>query len=481
LALAFAVGLIAFFTLRLANARNTALAEAARRRQIQDFMLTLFGTGDDQAAPSKELRVVTLLDRGVKQAAILNSDPETQAELYESLGRMYFILGRYPQADELLHLAMQKMRSAVGPEDVKNVQFMVELGALQSDQGQSKEADRLLREGLNLASRHLPPNDTTVLGAKSALGRALVQRGAYDQAIALLGPVIEVPPSGKEGADVLIEALGALAVANQYSGHYDVAEELTRRVLALDRKTYGDSHPKVATDLANLATALLTAGRASEGEQLYRQAAGILKGWYGADHPETLQIESFVALLQVRQNKLAEAEPLLREVLVAQEGNYGKNHPYVGFVLDTLGQLERKRGNLPEARAYLDRALKISAASFGEADAKTAMVKAHVGDVLEDGGHYADAERTYLEALRSLDALPLKGSVNVGVVEAGLGRALLRQRKYSEAEAHLLSGYAALMAKPSSYPDRLAQVRDDLGSEYLALHEPAKAAHYRAP
>jgi serine/threonine-protein kinase len=82
------------------------LAKAARTQRIQTFMLDLFGDGDKLAAPSNELRVVTLLDRGVQEAGILNSDPETQAELYETLGRMYAMLGKNQQAEKLLRLAL---------------------------------------------------------------------------------------------------------------------------------------------------------------------------------------------------------------------------------------------------------------------------------------------------------------------------------------------------------------------------------------
>jgi len=104
IAFALLFGLILFFTARLAKARDVALAEAARTRRIQRFMLDLFGNREKQAAPSHELRVATLLDRGVLEAGVLNSDPETQAELYQSLGRMYNMPGKHQKADGLLRL-----------------------------------------------------------------------------------------------------------------------------------------------------------------------------------------------------------------------------------------------------------------------------------------------------------------------------------------------------------------------------------------
>ncbi len=464
LAFALTAVLVLSFTFRLAKARDRAVAEAARTRQIQGFMLSLFGSADHEAAPSKDLRVVGLLDRGVKQAATLGSDPETQAYLYESLGRMYRMLGKYPQADEMLRLALERMKSAVGSEDVKNVDFILQLGALRGDQGKTQEALRMVQDGLNLANRHLPADDATVVGAKSALGRVLVQSAAYDKAIAVLEPLTRIPVEGREGNDNLLETLEALGVANQGVGNYDQARDFTRRALALDRQIYGDSHPRVADDLANLGTLAVTLGRISEAEQRYREAVGILQAWYGPDHPETLQVMSFVALMQIQQNELAEAEPLLRQVLKVQETTYGTDHPNVGLTLDSLGTLERKLGRLPEAQAYFSRALKITEVSFGQGSTQAGIIKDHLGDVFQAEGQYRRAEQFFREALAPYAGRSFKGNMSIGVIEVSLGRALLRQKKFREAEKPLAAGIEILMAQPTAYAARLQQARDDLST-----------------
>src|SRR5208282_349691 len=46
------VGLVIFFTVRLALPRNAALAEAARTQRIQKFMTNLFQGGDASAGPA---------------------------------------------------------------------------------------------------------------------------------------------------------------------------------------------------------------------------------------------------------------------------------------------------------------------------------------------------------------------------------------------------------------------------------------------
>ena len=65
-------------------------------------MLNLFNGGDKEAGPADDLRVVSLLDRGVQEARSLDREPAVQADLYETLGGIYQKLGKFDQADTLL-------------------------------------------------------------------------------------------------------------------------------------------------------------------------------------------------------------------------------------------------------------------------------------------------------------------------------------------------------------------------------------------
>lgn len=192
-ALVFMVGagLVVFFTVRLAIARNAALAEAARTQRIQRFMLSLFDGGDKEAGPADNLRVVSLLDRGVQEAQTLKNEPAVQAELYQTLGSIYQKLGKLDRADSLLRAGLDQRRSLFGKDQfggdhIEVADSLVALGLLRLDQAQLPEAERFVREGLAMDRRRLPPNHPAILKATTALGRVLEERGAYPQAIQVL-------------------------------------------------------------------------------------------------------------------------------------------------------------------------------------------------------------------------------------------------------------------------------------------------------
>ena len=76
-------------------------------------------TGDDRIAwvgPAAELRVVDLLDRGVREAQSLETEPAVEAELLQTLGGIAQNLGRLDQADELLERALKLRRAAFGED-----------------------------------------------------------------------------------------------------------------------------------------------------------------------------------------------------------------------------------------------------------------------------------------------------------------------------------------------------------------------------
>jgi len=108
------ISLVVFYTVRLATARNAAVAEAARTQRIQRFMLNLFQGGDEAVGPADSLRVVTLVDRGVQDARSLDAEPAVQAELYETLGSIYQKLGKLDRADSLLRAALAQRRQESG-------------------------------------------------------------------------------------------------------------------------------------------------------------------------------------------------------------------------------------------------------------------------------------------------------------------------------------------------------------------------------
>jgi tetratricopeptide (TPR) repeat protein len=168
-------------------------------------------------------------------------------------------------------------------------------------------------------------------------------------------------------------------------------------------------------------------------------------------------------------------------VLPILEQSFGKVHLYVAATLDAMGSVELMRGDLVSAEADAERAVAIDKALYGDSNHYTAVVKAHLAQVFIKKEQYERADPLLREVVKALTERSLPGNLAVGGARALFGRVLLREKHYREAEEQLTAAYAILSKQPgTSYMRMLQQTREDLGGVYAALHQPDKAARFRA-
>jgi serine/threonine-protein kinase len=474
------IGLVTFFTVRLAKARDVALAEAARTQRIQRFTMNLFQGGDEAVGPADDLRVITLVDRGVQEAHALTGDPRSQAEIYQTLGTVYQNLGKLEEANKLLNISLDQRKALFGADSPEYADALVALAGLRDAQAKFDEAEKLVRQGLDVSKHHLAPNHPAIGKATALLGKILEDRGTYPAAIAVLEEAARLQSTSDASRADLSASLTELANSHFYAGHYDISESLNQRILAMDRELYGERHPHVADDLINLGAIQYERGRFSEAERFYRQGLDITQSFYGKDHPATASALTMLGRALVSQGKLDEGSGILQQALAIQEKVYGKVHPRVAGTLNELGKIAQRRGQLDEAEAELSRAVEIYKSIYAGKHYYIGIALSNLAGVLVDRKEYARAEKLFQEALQIYSQTLAPDHQNVGIAHTRLGRAFLRDHHYPEAEAEIRIGYD-ILAKQSNPPQIwLQNARTDLSEVYDALHQPDKASKFRA-
>lgn len=474
------IGMVAFFTVRLAIARNRALAEAARTQRIQRFMLNLFEGGEKESGPGDSLRVITLLDRGVLEAQDLNSEPAVQAELYQTLGSIYQKLGKLDRADALLSSGLNSRISLFGKDSAGAADSMIALGLLRIDQERLPEAERLVREGLAMTRRHVPAADPSLARATTALGRVLEERGSYDQAVPVLEEAVKL--SSKEGTanPDLAASLNELASVHFYAGRYTVADALFRRVLQMHRQLHGDRHPLVAEDLLNIGEVQQDLGYYGEAEKFERQALEINQSYYGGDHPQIAHNLTVLSRTLINQKRYDEAVEALEKALPIDEKAYGPVSRQVASALNELGNAAMKREQYDAAEPRFRRMVEIYRAVYNNRHYLIGIALSNLAGVYVARKDYGRAEQYYQEAIDIFAETLPADHLNMGIAQIKLGRALVRETRFSEAEPHLMAGYAILAKQASPSLVHLQNARQDLVSVYDALRQPEKAKKFQA-
>jgi len=472
-------GVGSYAGVRIAKARRETAAEAARTQQIERFMLNLFNGGETQAAPSEDLRVATLLDRGVQQAKMLESDPETKAELDHTLAELYEQLGKLDRADPLLQSALETRQRLYGPESAKAADTMTEIGLLRLEQAKPDEAEKLTRQALAIDERTLPPGDPATAKAMSGLGQVLNERGKSTEAIPVLEQAVTLQ-SGKPGLESdLADSLSGLGTANYQTAHYAEAEKEHQQALEIDRQLYGPLHPRLAYELVDLGEIQHDLGNDAAAEKLYRQALDVNKSWYGEKHPVTAFCMMAVGQSLVYQRRFDEAAPFIEQSVALQQEIFGPSHPRVAMALNVAGVFELRRGHLEAAESDFTRVANIYRSIYGDRHFLVGATMLNLGQVDIESKRYASAEETFRGALDRFRGQLPPDHPNIAIAEQKLGNVLVLEQKYKEAEAPLLDA-ARIFGKQNPQPTpRLVSVRKDLATVYEHLNEPEKAELYK--
>jgi len=473
-------GLTLFYTLRLRTARNEALTEAARSQRMMRFVLNLFEGGDQYAGPAKDLRVVTLVDRGVDEARALSGDREAQLELFGTLGDVERKLGNLDKADLLLREAVeQRRRSGAGGQGELG-ESLLELALLRADQAQFEEAERLAREGVELVRQARAAGHPAIAGALESLGKVLEEKGSYAQAIPVLEEALAVRTQWRETtpADLAL-SLSGLANVHFYAGHYKESEALNQRLLGIHRQVYGPKHPSVAEDLVNLGAIQQDTGNYAEAERIHREALEITRAFFGEDHPRTAAGLTLIGRALVAQKRPEDAAAMLQRALAVREKVYGPMHPQVASTLNELGNLALGRGRPAEGEAYFRRVVEIYRQAYAGKHYLISIGLSNLASAYMVRGEWKPAEGLLREAMAMYASTLAPTHLNVGIGRIKLGRTLLRQKRYREAETETRAGFDILSKQANPAVSWLNNARKDLAEEYDALGDAESARRFR--
>ncbi len=422
--------------------RSVAEVQRVRAEDVSSFMTELFQLSDPSEARGNEVRVREILDRGAARIRNeLKEQPELQATLMDTMGKVYLNLGLNNQAAPLFDESLTVRRRLFGNEHDSVAQSLTSLAWLQRNNGNLEEALKLTQEALDI-SRTLHGNDSVesalqlqnlgilhYLGGKSdqaepllreslalyvkhegkdseksttvldMLGRIAQSRGNIEEAEQLLTRALEIQRKSS-GADhpLTIERLHNLATIMQSKGDLATAERQFREVVELCERVLEPSHQLTADALGNLGYTLQSLGRLEEAEQYYQQSLELNQRWRGEGHYRVGYDLASLGMLEFERKRFPQAQARLREGLAVYRKSLPRNHPYAGEALYMLGRalLENKRPS--EAEAPLKEAAEIWAEQQGKQSNTYALVYSALAQVWALLGRAEAAEEAFKQS-----------------------------------------------------------------------------------
>ena len=205
-----------------------------------------------------------------------------------SLGSILRKIGEYNRAVQLLEHVEQ--RNSILVEDHPNrLSSQHELATAYIENGQIREAERLLEHVVEISERTLAEDHPDRLTSQNQLARAYVENGQIRKAERLLEHVVEIRERTlAEDHPHRLPSQHELATAYMENGQIREAVRLLEHVVRVEAQTLKEDNPKRLVSQNTLANAYLKMGRVQEAIQLLEHVVRVEAQMLKEDDPTRL-------------------------------------------------------------------------------------------------------------------------------------------------------------------------------------------------
>ena len=459
---------------RASRERDRAAQALAESQGVTDFLMQLFGTGDNADASPVQLTALELLKRGAARANELSDQPVVHARLLDVVGQMSLQLGQYDDAQRWLEQAVDIRRKTLGPRSLDLASSLIHLAQVHRVRADYTRARPLVDEALEIRQAVLPPAHADIADAYYELGWLIGgpgQEELHRKALAIL-------PDTGASAQLRVTVLQALSTNLRRQGRLSEAVSADRDAVRVAQQAFGAEHATTGNAMIHLADQIRDIEQDYAGaQQLYRRGLDIVSRQLGENSIRLLHgLHSLGTMLTSLGNR--EAEPLLRRAVAIREAATGPDHPSVAEGLQFLSAELARQQRFTEAEALARRALELSERTLGPRHRLvTDSRMPHLADVLNQAGRHAEADSVFRTALRQT-----QGSITLGEMHRVYGRMLLRRRDYVGAEQQLLQSLSVIerVYGNATHPN-VQETRRALMSLYEQMGKPELVEKYRVP
>ncbi|MGZ8843011.1 MAG: tetratricopeptide repeat protein, partial [Pyrinomonadaceae bacterium] len=429
---------------RLARERDKAARERDRAERVSAFLGDLFKVSDPSQAKGNTITAREILDKGAEKITKeLNDQPEVQATLMDTIGRVYYSLGLFDRAAPLLQMALERQQRILGDNhpDVLSTRaaWLASTAAIKINESNFAAAERPAQEAL-------------------AIRRTLL---------------------GNEHTDVL-DSLNTLATVIYSKGDLTTAEQLFREALTLRRKLFGEDHPDIASYINNLGFLLYEKGDYQSAEPLFRDALARHRRLRGKDDPTTATSINNLALVLQNQSRYDEAEPLFREALEIRRKAFGEEHAGVAQSTNNLAGVLTDKADYAAAEPLFRRALELRRKLLPKGNSQIGVTLVGLGRLLVLRDDARGGELMLREGLEILQKSYAKDYWRVAEATSLMGESLTALKRFDEAEPLLLEGYSTFKTIRGERHRQTQQALTRLVNLYQTWGKPDKVAEYRA-
>jgi len=467
------VGLVVFYTNRLANERDRARREAEKAKATSDFLAELFELADPTETRGEQLTARQMLDLGVdKVHRELAAQPDIQSEMFLVMGNTYRNLGQYDQAKSLIEDALAIRLRLYGEKHEDVATAYSRLADILYYEGLFDSCQAVMAHALILKEELLGRDHPEVALELNNLGWLAYEVGALSRAESLFTRSLAIRRAHHEPDHPDIsESISNLASVSYSKGEFEKSEAMNREALNMRIGRLGDNHPHVAMSWNNLGLALEELERYEEALACYERSIEIGLELYGESH-QVADAYTFRGRVYTRQEHYLEAEADYRKALELRRGGLGESHYLVGYDLKSLGNCLEYQKKYAAADSAFGAALAIYRRAFPEGNSYTSSALFGKGRTMVHLGDPEGGEPLLREGLALRERDFSDDNWGLHYAKSHLAWCLVRLHRFEEAEPMLMAAYAKMGEQIGPDDSQTREVARRLAELYEAWGKP---------
>jgi eukaryotic-like serine/threonine-protein kinase len=388
-----------------------AQREQTKASAINDFLKRMLAASNPAVnMPGTKGRATTLADVLDIAAARLDSQdlasqPEVKAELHQIIGWSYLSQGRYDLAEKHLLLAEGAQRQLFGDKSPEVLQTLVSLASLAVARADYQQADKIYKERLGILRAEYAQGrigSETLLAALNDFAVLLRARGDSREAERLLreaASVISQLPAEARKNHEGTQAVLALTLMDQ--GKFDEAKSYSRELLAQVRLQSGDTQALCAA-LTMMGSVLMETGELDEADADLREAETLYRKLFDPSYLplyDNLRLQAQVLYLK---GNYVEAETKIDQTIENYRASSKPQYINYATALTTKGLILNKLGKSAAAEIILREALRLRTEYLPKEHFMTALTRSALGECLTNEKRFDEASSLLLESYESL-------------------------------------------------------------------------------
>jgi tetratricopeptide (TPR) repeat protein len=357
------------------------------------------------------------------------------ANLAYRTGYYLFTRFQYVEAERLLKQALELRKRLLGDEHLDVANSLNALAELYREWGRYRDAEPLYQQALSMKKRLLEEEHPDVATILSNLAELYHRQWRLSELEPLYLNALKLKKRllGEEHQDVAT-ILNNLAEFYSSQGRYTEAERLYKQALDLRKRALGENHQDVAQTLNNLARLYCIQGLYTQAESLFKKALKIGRCRLGEENLYVSRSLNDLGRLYSVWGRYSEAVPLYEKALNINRRLLGEEHPYVAINLNNLAELYRLQGRYIEAEPLLVQALELKKSLLGEEHPDVATSLNNLALLYTTLARYQEAEPLFMDSLELRERAFKQEHRDVAASLSNLASLYQSQGRYSEAE-----------------------------------------------